>query len=113
MDILIKTTKNIMGIEKIANTNNYEFIYMFRDQILNKNNKIFFLRAYIIGQCNQKTLDDLLENQISIILFINRCQQLKQVIELNHKKTVFKPISDVQKFYSYLPEHDIYLKDMP
>lgn len=112
MEILCRTNKNIMGIEYNEKLNCYEFIYMLRDQLLEKNDKNILIKEYITGVVSKDNKNRLLNNDLSVLQFIQNSYHKKRIVEINCKKTYVKDIKYINTQLSMLPTNEIYFKDL-
>ncbi|MDT2843018.1 hypothetical protein [Vagococcus lutrae] len=111
--VVISTPKPIMAIKYNNIKDNYEIVYMTRDQVLKKDNKRIFLKEYLGGITTKIEIRDLIENRISVYNFLEETTNKQRLIKANEKRFEPKEIDSIEKYSKNLPDKDISLSLMP
>ncbi|MFT9470940.1 hypothetical protein [Leuconostoc pseudomesenteroides] len=111
--VIVSTNKPVMAVQYSFIKDSYKIIYMTQDKLLKKNNKSMFVKEFIGGESTVKEIKKVLDNDISVLSFMNSLKEKKRTVKVNSKIFPVEIIDSLKKFLKFIPENDIFLKDMP
>ncbi|MDT2810622.1 MULTISPECIES: hypothetical protein [Enterococcus] len=111
--VLISTTKPIMAVKYDTNKDEYQVIYMTKDQMLKKSGKNLFIKEYLGGVSSSHSLKKLLSNNLSLLNFFGNLKEKQRTVSANGRLFEPKRINSFDKYEANLPNEKYTLFNMP
>ncbi|VMZ93059.1 Uncharacterised protein [Streptococcus pneumoniae] len=109
--VLISLSKPIMIVKH--DHNEFIILYLTQDKHLKKKNKSILFKEYLAGASELSNLKKFLDNQLSVLNFLNTISRKKRIVKANKRTFPSEQLDSFYEFKEFLPTECMFLNGMP